>query len=85
MRQAWIETAEGGLTALDITGQDLSATRCVVLAGLETPARIPGAWPRLGGLLAGLSGREAFAPELVPPNDGGLAAGQLAVALALLR
>ncbi len=35
----------------------------------------------LSGLLGRLSHREAYGPALIPPGDGGLAAGQLAVAL----
>ena len=52
MKQAWVSTPVGLMQALAVTGLDLSATGCVVLPGMQTPAKQPGAWPRLGGLLA---------------------------------
>ncbi|MGL4554026.1 MAG: carbamoyltransferase HypF, partial [Gemmataceae bacterium] len=37
------------------------------------------------GLLGRLAGREAYFPAALPAGDGGLAAGQLAVAIGRLR
>ncbi|NBO91301.1 MAG: CHAT domain-containing protein [Planctomycetia bacterium] len=52
LNQSALNVQEGQLTARGITAQDLWACRSVMLAGLSTPFGVPGAWPRMSGLLA---------------------------------